>query len=522
MKNNRKLTCIILALFLAFTASACAGKTGSENSGGVSDISTVVTVSEAPESDDTADSRDTEESKDTKDSSAPDKGTETVTTEGGLTMRITTHKSEYSDTNDLYDTIGDTAADADGRAEEKYYEAPESTAKHITKGELVTNDAMPRSTAAPSADAPTVYPTEELDPTVTTDPKLIIDEPYVPDEPTPQAGLLTAGEWNDNDNWGFFTNLVTANTVTFPSYGIDPENRTKVTLHTSDNKPVMNAKVSVCKEDGTPLWTGVTNKNGTAFLFTQNDEHGAYLLAEFGDTKQQYDLHQKTPDTQQGQSTVTNDEYTLTFDSEGKAYKNTDIMFIMDATGSMSDEMLFLQSEFTAISEAAGDENTRYSVNFYRDKGDEFTTKCYDFTKDVKALQEKLNSESADGGGDTPEAVAEILEETIRKSNWDEESVKLAFMIFDAPPHEEAVQSLQTSVKAAAEKGIRLIPVISSGTERDTELFGRAVSIVTGGTYVFLTDDSGIGNSHLEPIIGSYKTEKLYDIIIRIIESYKQ
>ena len=45
---------------------------------------------------------------------------------------------------------------------------------------------------------------------------------------------------------------------------------------------------------------------------------------------------------------------------------------------------------------------------------------------------------------------------------------------------------------------------------------------MTGGTYIFLTDDSGIGYSHLEPIIGEYKVEKLYDIIIRTINEYKQ
>ena len=74
----------------------------------------------------------------------------------------------------------------------------------------------------------------------------------------------------------------------------------------------------------------------------------------------------------------------------------------------------------------------------------------------------------------------------------------------------------------AAKKGIRLIPIVSSNSERNTELFGRAGAIVTGGTYVFLTDDSNIGDSHLEPIIGEYKVEKLYDIIIRVINEYRQ
>ena len=197
-------------------------------------------------------------------------------------------------------------------------------------------------------------------------------------------------------------------------------------------------------------------------------------------------------------------------------------MFILDTTGSMGDEMLFLQSEFTAITEAVGTDNPRYSINFYRDEGDEYVTKCNAFTNDIPSLQKLLNNESASGGGDLPEAVDQILSEAINKSSWQEDSVKLAFLIFDAPPHEEKAAQTAQAVMGAAKRGIRIIPVVSSNSDRDTELFGRAAAITTGGTYIFLTDDSGIGGSHLEPIIGEYKVEKLYDIIIRVINDYRQ
>ena len=199
-----------------------------------------------------------------------------------------------------------------------------------------------------------------------------------------------------------------------------------------------------------------------------------------------------------------------------------DLCFVVDTTGSMGDEMLFLQSEFTAITKAVGTENTRYSVNFYRDKGDEYVTKCSDFTTDIKSLQKTLNSEEAAGGGDYPEAVAEILKETVFDGGWKDDSVKLAFLIFDAPPHSGTEDTIVKAVEEAAKKGIRIIPIVASDSDRDTELFGRALSITTGGDYVFLTDDSGIGNSHTEPIIGNYEVRKLYDIIIDIIKDYRQ
>ena len=146
-------------------------------------------------------------------------------------------------------------------------------------------------------------------------------------------------------------------------------------------------------------------------------------------------------------------------------------------------------------------------------------TRHNEFTSDVAQVQAQLNAEFAGGGGDTPEAVAEVLTECLKeRSDWAENSVKLAFLIFDAPPHEGKEEALQAAVQAAAAKGIHLIPVVASNAERETELFGRALAICTNGSYVFLTDDSGVGESHLEPIVGNYEVEKLQDLIVRIIE----
>ena len=132
-------------------------------------------------------------------------------------------------------------------------------------------------------------------------------------------------------------------------------------------------------------------------------------------------------------------------------------------------------------------------------------------------VQAKLNQEFADGGGDAPEAVAQILTETITNGDWNSDTNKIAFLIFDAPPHSGTADEIRAAAAAAAEKGIRIVPVVASNAERETELFGRALAIMTDSNYVFLTDDSGVGDSHLEPIIGSYQVELLHDIIVRNI-----
>ena len=337
----------------------------------------------------------------------------------------------------------------------------------------------------------------------------------------PEAGQLTAGQWSDNENWGFFSNLIASNTLSFPAYGLDPVNRIAVTVTNASGKPVANAKANLVDKDGKVIFSGVSDKEGIVYLFDAAG-NSASVEIESGGKKQSAPVSSASADGQNGVKGASGQEITVVIDDNGSLYKDMDIMFIVDTTASMSDEMLFLQSEFTAITEAVGTDHTRYSVNFYRDEGDDYVTKCSDFSTDIKKIQKSLNKETADGGGDYPEAVADILTETMSAKDWNDDSVKLAFMIFDAPPHDGKEKELTEAIEAAAAKGIHIIPVISSDSDRSTELFGRAMAIMTDGTYVFLTDDSGIGNSHEEPIIGSYEVRPLYDIIIDVINSYRQ
>jgi hypothetical protein len=47
----------------------------------------------------------------------------------------------------------------------------------------------------------------------------------------------------------------------------------------------------------------------------------------------------------------------------------------------------------------------------------------------------------------------------------------------------------------------------------------RGTAQITGGRYLFLTDDSGIGNSHAEPHIPCYVVTKLQGAMVRMVES---
>ncbi len=79
---------------------------------------------------------------------------------------------------------------------------------------------------------------------------------------------------------------------------------------------------------------------------------------------------------------------------------------------------------------------------------------------------------------------------------------------------------MQKAIKHAAEKGIKVIPISASGIEKDTEFLMRFFAISTNGTYTFLTDDSGIGDSHLKPTTGKYDVEYLNELMLRLILKY--
>jgi hypothetical protein len=69
----------------------------------------------------------------------------------------------------------------------------------------------------------------------------------------------------------------------------------------------------------------------------------------------------------------------------------------------------------------------------------------------------------------------------------------------------------------AAAKGIRIVPIVASGIDKSTEFLMRLTAIATNGTYVFITDDSGIGDDHLEASVGEFEVEFLNNLLVRVV-----
>jgi hypothetical protein len=201
-----------------------------------------------------------------------------------------------------------------------------------------------------------------------------------------------------------------------------------------------------------------------------------------------------------------------------------DVAFLFDTTGSMGDELSYLQTEIDAIAESIATRfpsaTARYSLVLYRDEGDAYVTRTFDFTTDLAGFQSNLSAQRAAGGGDYPEAVAEGLEQ-VNALDWRTEAdvAKVAFWIADAPTHTHKASALKTAITTSVQNDIHLYPVAASGTDPRAEYSMRAAAQISGGRYVFLTDDSGIGGTHAEPHIPCYVVTRFDRALVRMVES---
>jgi len=205
------------------------------------------------------------------------------------------------------------------------------------------------------------------------------------------------------------------------------------------------------------------------------------------------------------------------------AHTTLDIALVIDTTGSMGDEIAYLQTEFLAISSSIESSypgaEQRWSLVLYRDRGDVYTTRPFDFETNPEVFRQHLAEQSAGGGGDFPEAPDAALE-AMNQLSWrdDTATARLAFWVADAPHHADKAPQMKAAIEAAEAQGVHIYPVASSGVNELTELTMRSAAQLTGGRYLFLTDDSGVGGSHKEPSIPCYFVTKLDSAILRMVD----
>ena len=344
-------------------------------------------------------------------------------------------------------------------------------------------------------------------------------------------GTLTAGRWSDNNNFVFWKSVLNRNDwyAIGERWGLFASHRAVFTIKTAEGMLIGGARFTVSDSDGNKLGSAVSDSYGMAFVYydigkgTETSVPASYTCV--------YNIGGGEQTVSGAVAALDNGEIGAELTVEGSlqaSAKKLDLMFVIDTTGSMGDELRYIQTELTDVIEKVRQHfeqsvSVRLSVNFYRDHGDIYVVRSNGFTTDIDAAIAELAKQCSDGGGDYPEAVDEALADAVGNHEWDDDAVKLMFFVLDAPPHsdrEGTPERIVENALLAAERGIRVIPVASSGVDTETELIMRSLAAVTGGTYVFLTNDSGVGGDHLEPTIGDYTVEMLNELMIDLITRY--
>lgn len=338
-----------------------------------------------------------------------------------------------------------------------------------------------------------------------------------------EAGRLTAGEVNDFAKWYFWPTMAdSTHRKSADKWQIRPRRRYTVQVVNEDGYPIAAQTVSLLDRKGNTLFQAVTDNTGKAELWA-----GLLTYGQPTDDKGlQVEVNSRCVPAHTWQTVVVEEACGDRSSSDADA-SQADVVFVFDATGSMGDELRYLQAEMKDVirraSESTGGLTIRTGAVVYRDHSDEYVTRLSRLTGDITVTQTFIDKQQAGGGGDYEEAVPEALMAALNSAGWDEQArARIAFLILDAPCHGDSatLALLHEQILNAAALGVRIVPVVCSGIGKDGEYLVRAMALATNGTTFFLTDDSGIGAPHLQPTTDSLAVEHLNDMLVRTIVEY--
>lgn len=328
-------------------------------------------------------------------------------------------------------------------------------------------------------------------------------EAAVPGAPVPAAAAergrgpaeggapLRAGSIDDNAAYEDFLTFLAAwedqAGVADRAHVVDVRDRTWIRVLGPEGRPVPLARVTVIDEQADRVaWSATTLGDGRVAFYPHAD--GLEVPASW-----------RVEVLARGQTTVAAlDAQARTLDVRvptGYAMPTSvplDVCFLIDTTGSMGDEIGRIKHTLLAVTkrlrDLAVEFDLRYGAVLYRDLSDDYVTMRRLFSSDIEGFDAALRAVEANGGGDTPESLNQGLAEAIGQMDWRADAAKLCFLVADAPPHMDYAGdvSYDRSMRAAAERGIKVHAVAASGLDPFGSLVMRQVAQMTRGRFTFI------------------------------------
>jgi hypothetical protein len=331
-----------------------------------------------------------------------------------------------------------------------------------------------------------------------------------------KSGLLTAGEVNDFNKWKMWEDFQENEFKTYSDHWkLYPKQRYSVQLQNKDHIAIIGQPVFLInKKTNDTVWSAVTDNTGKAELWA--DMKGLKNESD-------YIMSSKAFQDINSPSQFANGVNKMQLNTSCSVSNTVDIAFVVDATGSMSDEIDFLKIELEDVIRNTFAQHADLDLHvgsvFYRDKGDEYLSRHIDFQTDLVKVLNFIKLQRAGGGGDMPEAVDVALQTALDSLHWNSAArSRILFLVLDAPPHDEAREKMFELIQKASAKGVRIVPVVCSGADKSTEFIMRSIALATNGDYVFLTDESGVGLPHIKPTTDVFNVEFFNSLLERVIK----
>jgi Mg-chelatase subunit ChlD len=324
-----------------------------------------------------------------------------------------------------------------------------------------------------------------------------------------------------DDNAAFSDYLAFRQRTQVPHRERDVRQRYLLEVNDAQGHGVPDAEVAVQAANGATTWLR-TDAGGKAWIHPDAFDRAR---SNFYDVTVRQGSYQATAVLQRGQKSSVEVRLARTRQT---AQAQLDLVFLVDATGSMGDEIDKLKSSLRSITEEVArlpsHPDLCLGLVAYRDRGDAFFVRSHDLTNDVNAFQGVLNALQAAAGGDEPEAMNEALHEAVHHISWrGNPTTRLVVLVADAPPHlDYGGPQYDDDMVAALGKGIKLMAVGASGLNKQGEYIQRQMAQYTGGRFIFLTyadagnPASGPGRETVHDV-RNYSVQTLDKLIVRLV-----
>ncbi|HKP53317.1 MAG TPA: VWA domain-containing protein [Chloroflexia bacterium] len=314
--------------------------------------------------------------------------------------------------------------------------------------------------------------------------------------PARYQSTLTAGQVDDNAKFDDYLSYLSK--YQGPSVlRIPVAQRLFVRVVDGEQHPVAGARVQIF-DGARSVFDGSTMSDGRVLFLPQaaSATQAQQLRAIVSRGQQQVEATLKAD--------VLDQTVTLANIKDNVGAVGLDLVFLLDATGSMGDEIdkikATVDSVAARIEQLPGSSQPRFGLVAYQDEGDDYVTKAWEFAG-VQQFSDNLSNVSALGGGDYPESVNAGLRDAINLQGWADNStgrrLRMIILVGDAPPHLDYPNDTAYTglLQQAVAKGIKIFPIGASGLDDQGEYIFRQFAQVTQGQFVFLTYANGVSGA---------------------------